>query len=447
MNILLVLNKPNRESVIMEAIKTEILNFDNNARVRIQEFNRTFIRDILQFKPNVIVTFPMTCLGLSSIYYIFKLLFKCSVVCFRAEGIFDFNSPKNIEAHIGYDKYGPRLVDYEIFWGERPAKVLGDVLIRQKKLRSDGNIKYYGYPRLERYFSQKDKPALAVLPKRVAEKIATYSKDKIVFFITGFHFANYTKSDLYAAKDLDAEHRCEELLQIVDVIKSFRKQWVMAVFESAKAHPDLLFMVKKHPIEKIEDYTTFLDHKNILYIYEDIDIADLMPLTGLFFHYGSTSLADTYLSGIPSVFVYSDNEQCRAWYPDMGWPSTSQVHVSSIPQKIDEFISGKLVFRFTPDMSQVLKDNFNFERDAAYRPSAEIAQLLLNCRPTPRIYWSDIYFWKAIYIYSARFFWKKLEKFIKKILRVNPDVSLKSAAVKFMSNMRNRIALFIGKNL
>ena len=117
--------------------------------------SRVFNGTSSRYKPDVILTFPFTCTGFAAWYYVFKLFFRCKILSLRAEGVVDLSSEYNIQWAIGFDHYGSRLVDYELFWGSQVAEAIGRNLLKQGKLSSMDRVKIVGYPRLEPYFSRK----------------------------------------------------------------------------------------------------------------------------------------------------------------------------------------------------------------------------------------------------------------------------------------------------
>ena len=422
MRILLVLNKPNREIPIMESIKREILALRPDAEVEIREMcTPGFKRFVFKFRPEVIMTFPFTCVGFSRWYYLYKLFLGTKIISFRAEGVIDFSNEHNIEWAAGFDSYGKSLVDYEVFWGEKVASVVGNILLEQNKLSSLDRIKVFGYPRLEKYFSSRiqSKP---VLPKRIADRLTGYSKEKVILFITGFHLANYTKQNLFDAKDLDAENRLDQLLEAVEISKQFRADWVRNVIDTARKNPDLLFVSKKHPIEKREDYSALETIENVLFIYEDIEVHDIIPYAGLFFHYGSTALVDAYLSEIPAVYIYSKKN--KEWYSDLGWPASARVAVDEMASIIRKYLSGDVAFERTTAVKQILKDIFNIEEDKPYNPSREIAKLLLGSDKAQRVPLSDWFLWKALLAGSINSVIFAAARTVKRVLHISPDAPL-----------------------
>ena len=423
MKILLVLNKPNREIPIMESIKMEIYSINPSAHVAIREMcSPGFNRFVLKYRPNVILTFPFTCVGFSSWYYLFKILFNTKIICLRAEGVVNDTSKEAIDFITGFDKYGKQLVDYELFWGSKSAELIGGNLLRQDKISSLNRVKIVGYPRLETYFSQKEEHPSIELPARILTKLGGYSRQHIIFFVTGFHLANYSKQDLFDAKDLDAENRADELLKDVEKAKQFRAAWIDNIIRTAKDNPQLLFIVKKHPIERREDYQLLESQLNVLYIHEDIEIQHIIRYANLFFHYGSTSVVDAYLSHIPSIYVSPDED--IIWYSHMGWPYSKQITADRIPETVREYKAGQITFRVTQEINKVLKDIFNIEEEKPYAPSRKIAELILQKDPAQKIELTDIYLWKSIISVFVISIINVAGGIIKKILRMDPNAPL-----------------------
>lgn len=394
MKILLVLNKPNREIPIMESIRRGILALKPDSEVEIREMCVPgFKRFVFKFRPDVVMTFPFTCVGFSRWYYLFKFLFGSKIISFRAEGVIDFSNQYNVEWATGFDTYGKDLVDYEIFWGEKVASAIGNKLLEQNKISSLDRIKICGYPRLEKYFID-DNNTKPELSSRIAERLNGYSREKVILFITGFHLANYTREHLFGAKDLDAENKIDELLEAVEISRRFRSEWIANIIMAARDNPDCLIVSKKHPIEKKEDYEAFQGIDNILFVYEDVEMQDIVQSVGVLFHYGSTALVDAYLSKIPAIYVYSKSN--KEWYSDLGWPSMKRIEVHEIPAMAKVFFDGNCTFQLTPEIGCILKDIFNIEPGKPYNPSHEIAKIILGADPCQRVTILDKYLWYSV---------------------------------------------------
>jgi surface carbohydrate biosynthesis protein len=396
--ILLVINKLNRELPVMEAIKREILAIKPEAIVEIREqfapgFN--FPKLVFSFNPSVILTFPFKPIGFSHWYYVFKFFLGIKIISFPTEGVLNFSSERWVEGACGLDKYGKTLVDNELFWGEWTAKNSAKHLLVQGKISCEERVKVCGYPRLEPYFNN-DSQQKPLLPERILHEISGFSKKQIVLFITGFQIANYTDQDFVNAQDLNMEKYPHVFLSAREMAKRFRLKWIENVKKTALENPEILIVCKKHPIEKMEDYDEYADIDNILYIYEDIQVNDIVPYAGIFFHYGSTTLVDSYLSQIPSISVSTD--ESSEWYSDPGWPSSDKIDVEEIPETVKKFLAGGISFEFTPEIAQVLKDIFNIELDKPYKPSKDIAKIVLDLQPPQKIQLIDPYLWKALWV-------------------------------------------------
>lgn len=400
MRILLVLNKENRERPVMTAIQNKIRLLDPSVIVEIIPFDGNFIRSATAFRPQVVMMFPMGSVGISNLVYLLKLRFGCRFVCFRAEGILDPESFQSISNHTGFDRYGSRLIDAEIFWGPGPAKLIGRALIEQSKLSSDSRIKYFGYPRLERYFHRSDAP-LVHISDHANEKLNRYDRSNIVLVITGFHFANYSVADLYGAGDLDAANRHEELLILVGKVQQFRDQWKTAVRLSAASHPNLLFVLKKHPNEQGADYLDMESVPNVLVIADDVDFGDILERAGLLVHYGSTAAADAYITKVPTVYAYSTEPALQEWFPHMGWPASFSIPIGDLDLAIEKFVAKELIGEITEPVWRVLEWNFNIKPGVNYAPSKDIAAFLLAADQGQSIPIWDRYMWRSLFWYAG----------------------------------------------
>jgi len=194
------------------------------------------------------------------------------------------------------------------------------------------------------------------------------------------------------------------LLVAVERAKKYRQEWIDQILIAANANKDMLFVVKKHPVERQIDYPQFENINNILYVYEDCELQVLMQYAGVFFHYGSTSLVDAYLLRLPSVYLFSEGAN---WYTDLGWPSSRKSPVHEILNVIEEYKKGFVQFEQTLQIRQIMFDMFNIEKGKPYNPSSKIAELLLADDTPQRIPLTDRYLWRALtmtYYYQTRSF-------------------------------------------
>ena len=256
------------------------------------------------------------------------------------------------------------------------------------------------------------------MPESVRARLSHSGRTNTLLFAAGFHFANYTREMIFAAKDLDAENRCDELLGIVEEVKRFRASWIEGIVHAARENPDLLLVLKKHPIERREDYAALEGLGNVLYVWQDVDIGDLIDRAGVFFHYGSTSLADAYLARIPAVYLHSREKRCHEWFPDLGWPSARAASSDEITNLVREYRNGDIRHDDEdPRIKEVLEYNFNIRDGEPYRPARRIAEFLLDNDPSQRIPWTDRHFQHALLSHCYRRLRHAIGRPIKNVVR------------------------------
>ena len=145
--ILFVTNVPGREMKTIERIVSALIEIDQNVQTDVVEYrSHTFLTDVVEANPDILITYPFTSIGLSLRFYIIKFLLNCFVVTFPAEGLLASTSPSRISLMVGLDRYGSALVDHAIFWGTKTAKILGDELFRTGKISSVDRIHIMGAP-------------------------------------------------------------------------------------------------------------------------------------------------------------------------------------------------------------------------------------------------------------------------------------------------------------
>ncbi|MDH5189728.1 MAG: hypothetical protein OEW89_00595 [Gammaproteobacteria bacterium] len=413
MKVLLVINRPEREAKIMESIKREIHFLNQKAIVEIKErCTPEFNRFVFWFRPNVILTYPFTCEGFSNIYYMFKVILGAKIISMRAEGVVDFDSEYELERSVGYDDYGNNLVDYELSWGEKFARIIGEKLVAQNKLSSLGNFKVVGHPGLEKHFEHDNVDA--TIPLRLIDTLNQYNKNNIIFIVTGFVMADYTRQNLLDAKDMGGEDRIEIALEGVEIVKKLREDWINNIIIAATENPNVLIMVKKHPLENKKIYEQMLNSvNNILYIHEDVQMPNVISYAGLFIHYGSTSLIDAYLSKTPSV--YASSHYNKQWYSNLGWPSDLEVDINEIPLAVKSFLGGNIPFKISDNKKKVMKEMFNIEEGKEYRPSKEIAKIILDPTPPQKVKITDTYFLRALSVLMYQHTFGRLLKLLKRV--------------------------------
>ncbi len=413
MRVLFVLNKPERELETMDKIANWMVQKEPEITTKKLDFReKQFLSKILEFSPNIIFTFPFTAYTVSTPFYIVKYLLKCHIVCFTTEGLLNFNSEKQIKRQIGLDRYGKNIVDYELVWGEKVAEVEAKELLKQDKISSIERVKDFGYPKYEMYFNGKD-TATFDIPPILKNKINDYPKEKTFFFVTGFAFADYTKEDIIRAGDMvdvnDKEYFECQLNKALNSAKedaTLRALWIEKIIEIAEIHPEVLIIVKSHPVENIlntrigiDRYEVFKNYRNIVYISEPASIIDIMPVCSVFFHYGSTTAVEACLLKVPSVLITLNEINDE----DLKLPFAKAISIFNLPDIVREHLVAPLKFEEIKDVEDILSGAFNITKEhlykkALYLPSKDIANFLLSLKnDTPQqISDSDPYFKEAV---------------------------------------------------
>ncbi|GEM_PF-1190375 len=395
LKIVIILNHADRERKTLQKVQSAINQINPEAEVHLLEFrNPNFMLETLEIRPQVIMTFPFTAISTASYFYILKHLLDCVLVCFRAEGVLNYNSANHVQLFTGLENYGSNFVDYEVFWGPKTAHTVGDSLLRQNKLSSQKRIKYFGSPFIEDYINSADERNVA-LPQEIKNKFSAYSKERIVLIVTGFSLANYSPQDILGAGDIvdsnsqTAEQDFQEALAGVEITKQLRQKWIETIIAGAVNSPQLLLIVKIHPIESIQfkrgipnPYGIFNNYPNIFLIADPIPFRAIVPYCGLLLHYGSTSALEAYLSSVPSIFVKTEipgiNTNKFTSFEEMTFLSSSFINLTQVPELIHQHAITPLIFQRNDKIEQVLLDLFNLKLNEDYQPSRQIAQFLLS---------------------------------------------------------------------
>ena len=399
--ILLIYNKPEREVKRLQRIEDELLNLRADSVIQKLWWNDdSFLSKAIKFKPDAILTYPLSGRDLSVRIYIIKLFSGCLVTTYRTEGVYDdlfLVNPSN-------DRYGCTLLDLEFFWGNLEKTKVAEDLVREKKLSSKDRIILTGFIELEEYLG---KPSLFLenyLDKEDIKTIESKPKDKIILIITGFHIADYTAEMFDEVKDMREEFR-ERFLNRIEAGKAFRASYIAKIRESAKLYPDCLFVVKTHPLENRSTYDELSEFENILLLDLAFPMSCILEKVGLFVHYGSTASADSYICGLPSIFVYSqkiENEFGVPFCEAPGMLSTLDVELDELPEKIGYYTSGQLSFEVRDENEALLYKAYNLERGKPYEPSKVIARFLLEKERRQRLSVGDFYLWRSLLIITTR---------------------------------------------
>jgi len=390
-SIALVINKLERETRTMEMIKNSILKFNSNAQVKfIYYSDKHFVQKVIEFKPHLVLTFPLTARTLSIRFYILKYLLKFSLISLRTEGLILKCNKMYLSLLTGKEEYGNNLVDHEIFWGPESAKLLGNILLKDNKISSKKRIHFFGAPSFEKYNNPKK------LPDNIDRKLKQYTKVNTFIIVTGFQYAEYSKEDILKAGDIvDINSRSFindyiNWLCFLEKCKLFRYMWIHLLDLCAKNNPELLFVVKNHPIEinifnqktRKSPYERLKMNTNILLIDEPIPIKDILPKCNVLFHYGSTTMLEAYLNRVPSVYVESKEirkiEGTINPFEKIDLPSACSIDIDDFYHFIIYLKKNPIQFKRLSKIDSFLERQLNLSLNKEYKPSDWIARFLLT---------------------------------------------------------------------
>jgi len=395
--VVIVAGRPEREDRINQKIKSAVTRFSPNTEVYLLDYHDPeLVMKIVDINPYAIVTFPFTAITTSYKFYILKYLLNCHLICFRTEGILPTTGTGSVKSMVGLEKYGVNFVDYEIFWGAESARLAGKLLLEQKKLSSPDRIKYFGYPSFEDYL-RPDCEFDEMIPDHIKAKLKQHSREKTFLFVTCFSLADYSNEDLVNAGDLvdkSSDRFQKDFTEAQTAVKEYkqcRQMWIDNIIASAVDNPEVLFIVKTHPSEivhyrkiKSDPYYAFKNYDNIVLVTEPIPFRALISHASLLFHYGSTTMLESYLAKVPSVFVGSNSlkklEGSKyAFSPEtFTVPSTISADITDTPAIVSRHLAGPIQFDRNTEVENYLEKQLNFKVGQDYNPSEKIARFLLS---------------------------------------------------------------------
>lgn len=398
--IVFILAYKEREQRAMSKVKSEITRLNPLCEVTFYDCQEpNLVIKILELRPNIIIHYPFTATSTSLSVYLLKYVLEFTLVCFRTEGIANYDLSVFVELMAGKEPYGASFVDYELFWGKKSAHAVGNLLYKQKKISSLDRILYFGAPLFEEgYQSTSLMPDQEnLLSNVVKDKLNQYSKEKILLFVTGFGHADYTEYDIKNCGDFldntkgDAENDFTMGFSHVSSVILFRQKWIDAIVLSATKNPKSLFVIKVHPMEvlihrmkKIEPYKALEAYENVLLIKTAVPFRALATYGGILFHYDSTTSLDAYLSNIPSVYYDLNGLRLGSkrfgGVKGLGIPYSISVPLENLPALIAQHAETPIKFERSEAIEQYLYEQLDFEKDKPYKPSVKIASFLLSLR-------------------------------------------------------------------
>jgi len=364
---LILYNNYNREFDYLQIIKRILKNdFNIDARIQSRYPSLNLLRTGITFKPNVILTFPLTALGLSTELHILKFLFNCKIISLRTEGVFNYDNSTEMISVTGIDSYSKFLIDFEVFWGPKPARVIGEKLFETNKISSLDRVKYYGYPKWDIEFKIDDE--LECLKQQISDN----SYQDTLLFVTGFQTSSYDNMQkIIHAGDIP-KNNISNIIRTAQLTKTFKSNFENTINSAARINNKTFFIIKIHPLESESDYN--FNAQNIKVVQNSQKVYDLLCISDYFFHYGSTSAAEAYLLKKPVYYYY--DIPLNEYYTDLKWPSNKKIRLHDL----ESFISNKeykTSSEIPPTLiKNVLRENFNYTDGKEYKPSFLIAKLI-----------------------------------------------------------------------
>jgi hypothetical protein len=177
---------------------------------------------------------------------------------------------------IQFGLTGPEGVEWKFFladkvavWGQSSKNVLIKHGVKKEKIFITGS------PRHDSLIVPNNKSLI-----RLRKKYKLTSANPIV---------------LFASTYVDKSHF---IFSNSNVLQDMKK----AIFETAKTYPDIIFLVKPHPVENIRDnYALGKNCKNLVFIKKEEDISLLINLSDYFISFGSTSTIDALIANKLSI--------------------------------------------------------------------------------------------------------------------------------------------------
>lgn len=431
-----------REFVISEMIKEEILRMDKNADVRIRNFDHVR-EEVWEFCPNIILTIPPRNYWVSNWLTMVKGALGCSIVSLLPEGFFFHTEKDDWKKYVGVNNYSNKLVDAFLFWGNKTKKGYLDILIEDSKITEEERAKivgyaYYDIKRFKEYVKRIPMPG-------VAQKWIQKS-GKHVLCLTGFMVADYSIKEFQIEGSIGGDKKqfnleVQKAEKWIKAYREYRKKYIDNLIQCAVKNPDISFLVKLHPAEfavyfKGERYQFYhvLDrYSNIYLLDEAIPLGVLLPYADIMIHYGSTSGLEAYLYKVPTLHFF--NKACGEDSQMPGYciyQSNQEVSLDDFEQFNKSVVNG-VSFDELEDVEEILYEQFDWKKDKKdYHPAEKIAKYVLASWDERQVLDDDILFKKAVKTLEAY----GCRKNIKKKLRLLKEQRNVDEKEKYLEMLR-----------
>ncbi|MBI2288035.1 MAG: hypothetical protein HYU83_03500 [Chloroflexi bacterium] len=198
-------------------------------------------------------------------------------------------------------KYGDpdNTPDINFLWGNG----MRDILSKHKGALLERTF-VCGNPRFDFYAP----PLLSLLPSKaeLCRRYGMNDRHKIVFWATSYPYANRDKAD--ALNDLRNGNldKAIDIDAFLEYTNLSQRLAIEAVFKLADRHKDVDFIIKPHPFERIRPRNIYLDYRDKvnlqnIFLAEDEPAGNLLNISDILLHSGSTTSVEAWLLGKPTV--------------------------------------------------------------------------------------------------------------------------------------------------
>lgn len=386
--ILFLYNNYEREHTIVERFSEELQNHKNVKVYQKNSCDKDLFFQLLKIRPHIVVTCPLTTKGQIDTNTFAKVCCHSIIITYTTEGLIDYHDKENIRYFAGIYDYDPALVDYHLFWGRAVAKYLGQELYRQNKIISKTQIRIIGNPMYEKGNYSDCK----------IDDIARDARSKVLI-LTGFDASLYTKRQIINVQDIvditgkrkkDSQKMYKEYLNMMELERKYCDKYISHVVSTANKYKEILFIVKLHPHEiasinrrhmKLEYLEPLYSLENVKLIKTSIPISQLLQMSSLMVHYGSTVDLESYLYKVPTLKLEQIGvinkhmiERCRRLTSSTYYENIEDENV--LDKYMEKIKHGEELFRQSKELEGQLYEYMDYAVGKPYHPSKKMAGFL-----------------------------------------------------------------------
>jgi surface carbohydrate biosynthesis protein len=322
------------------------------------------------------------------------------VVALTSEGDFLDGEKKVRQFFWGWNKDRVLYEDLRLVWSQRVFKQIEENITDSDKF----NIKISGATGFDRYHF------FDFMKKNVF--LEKYNKKKYtkVIGLGGWNFQQVLGEYYNNHKDIFNQTLGVQSIKIHQKSKGLLRQIYRKIIEN---NQDILFILKYHPMDDDRKYSEFykLDkYQNVLSIYTEENIADIINASDFWIAYESTSCLEAWLLGKQTMLVNPVSAKFNRSIISQGSPiKKSQEEVQT---SIDAFYKYKEIIDFkalSKKREKIIKDVIGFKDGKNHiRAAEEIYRIFLNDNINKKA---------NIDIYVIKIYLKCIEIFIKNSIK------------------------------